>query len=207
MDRVRVKICGVKTVEDALCAAKHGADAIGLVFCKGSPRTVSAKQAKKIIADLPPFISVVGLFMNTPKEQIDEVLNLVSLDVIQFHGDETPEECNRYGIPYIKAVPMRGPQKLLEYQEIFYDCKGFVVDSHAPGEAGGSGETFDWSVLPKKFSKPLLLAGGLNSENVAEAIKQARPYCVDVSSGVESQKGIKDHNKIAAFIRGVNSVS
>lgn len=212
MDRVRVKICGVKTAEDAQCAARCGADAIGLVFCDGSPRTVTAEQAKEIIADLPPFVSVVGLFMNTPKEQIEKVLSQVSLDIIQFHGEETQEECCSYGLPYIKAVPMRdsemrGQDKLLEYQKLFYDCKGFVVDSHAPGEAGGSGEIFDWKILPKDFSKPLLLAGGLNPDNVAQAIVEARPYCVDVSSGVESQKGVKDHDKIAAFIRGVNSVS
>lgn len=212
MDRVRVKICGVKTAEDAQCAARCGADAIGLVFCDGSPRTVTAEQAKEIIADLPPFVSVVGLFMNTPKEQIEKVLSQVSLDIIQFHGKETQEECCSYGLPYIKAVPMRdsemrGQDKLLEYQKLFFDCKGFVVDSHAPGEAGGSGEIFDWKILPKDFSKPLLLAGGLNPDNVAQAIVEARPYCVDVSSGVESQKGVKDHDKIAAFIRGVNSVS
>ncbi len=207
MDRVRVKICGVKTAEDAQCAARCGADAIGLVFCDGSPRTVTVEQAKEIIADLPPFVSVVGLFMNTPKDQIENVLNQVDLDIIQFHGAETQQECCSYGLPYIKAVPMRGPDKLLEYQKIFHDCKGFVVDSHAPGEAGGSGETFDWKILPKDFSKPLLLAGGLNPDNVAQAIVEASPYCVDVSSGVESKKGVKDHDKIAAFIRGVNSVS
>ena len=215
MERVRVKICGVKSAEDALCAAMHGADAIGLVFCEGSPRTVSVEQAQEIIADLPPFVAVVGLFMNSSRQLIEQVLSSINLDIIQFHGDETPEECRSYGLPYIKAVPMKGPEVfkigaekvLTEHQQKYHDSKGFVVDSHAPGGPGGSGETFDWKALPQNFSKPIILAGGLNPANVAEAIQLAKPFCVDVSSGVESQKGVKDHLKIAAFIRGVNSVS
>ncbi len=216
MERVRVKICGVKTAEDALCASMHGADAIGLVFCEGSSRTVTVEQAQEIIIDLPPFVAVVGLFMNSPRQFIEQVLNSINLDIIQFHGDETPEECRSYGIPYIKAVPMKGlaeentgsaEQILQEYQQRYKDSKGFVVDSHAPGGAGGSGETFDWTSLPQNFSKPIILAGGLDPDNVVQAIKLAKPFCVDVSSGVEAQKGVKDHQKIAAFIRGVNSVS
>ncbi|THB73594.1 MAG: phosphoribosylanthranilate isomerase [Gammaproteobacteria bacterium] len=216
MERVRVKICGVKTAQDALCAAMHGADAIGLVFCEGSPRTISIDQARLITSDLPPFISVVGLFMNSSEQLIRQVLNDIDLDIIQFHGDEPPEECRSYGRPYIKAVPMKVTDKdnsksveqiLQEYQQRYYDSKGFVVDSHAPGESGGSGETFDWNSLPHDSAKLIILAGGLNPDNVAQAIKLAKPFCVDVSSGVESQKGVKDHQKIAAFIRGVNSVS
>ncbi len=210
MKRVRVKICGVKTADDALCAAAHGADAIGLVFCEGSPRTVTVEQAKDIVANLPPFIAIVGLFMNSSRQLIEQVLDSINLDIIQFHGDETPEECASYGIPYIKSVPMKNvsaEQILQEYHELYSDSKGFVVDSHAPGEAGGSGKTFDWNTLPDNCSKPILLAGGLNPQNVVEAIRLASPFCVDVSSGVESQKGVKDHQKIAEFIRGVNSVS
>ena len=215
MERVRVKICGVKSASDAQCAVAYGADAIGLVFCEGSPRTVTIDQAQQIVADLPPFVAVVGLFMNSPRQLIEQVIESINLDIIQFHGDETPEECRSYGVPYIKAVPMKGPeainrgakQILDEHQQEYHDSKGFVVDSHAPGGSGGSGETFDWNALPQNCAKPIILAGGLNPDNVADAIKLARPFCVDVSSGVESQKGVKDHQKIAAFIRGVNSVS
>jgi len=201
--RVRVKICGITRVEDALDAARLGADAIGLVFYAGSPRAVTVEAAGAIAAALPPFIARVGLFVNAAEEEVRAVLGRVSLDVLQFHGDESPEECARYGWPYIKAIRVREGIDLNRLAEDHAQAGAFLLDSFTPGIWGGSGRSFDWSLVSGGFKKPLILAGGLTADNVAEAIAAVRPYAVDVSGGVEQSKGVKDPVKMRAFIEGV----
>jgi phosphoribosylanthranilate isomerase len=197
----RIKICGLRDPEMARFAAEQGADAIGLVFHASSPRAVEAEMAARIVANLPPFVSAVGLFVDADPDRIEQVLKRVPLDLLQFHGDETPEQCRRFGKPYLKAVRVKPGLDLLEYATRYSDARGILVDAWVPGVAGGTGETFDWGLLPACLPLPLVLSGGLHAGNVAEAIRQVRPWAVDVSSGVESGKGIKDADKIAAFIK------
>lgn len=204
--RTRVKICGITSVKDALIAAQHGADAIGLVFYAKSPRHVSITQATEIVAALPAFVSTVGLFVDAAPEEIHAVLAKVKLDLLQFHGDETPEECRQYGLPYMKAVRVQADTNLLQYAADYGDAKALLLDAFAEGVAGGTGQTFDWNLIPGNLPKNIVLAGGLNASNVGSAIRQVRPYAVDVSGGVEQEKGIKDAEKIAAFMRGVADV-
>jgi len=203
--RTRVKICGITRVEDALAAIELGADAIGLVFYESSPRHVQLHQAAKIVAALPPFVSVVGLFVDATAEQIREVLTHVRLDVLQFHGDESAEFCRQFNTPYLKAVRVRPETNLVQYATDYADARALLLDAFAEGIPGGTGHSFDWSLIPKGLTRPIILAGGLNAGNVTEAIRQVRPYAVDVSGGVEREKGIKDADKIAAFIRGVGN--
>lgn len=202
--RTRVKICGVTRVEDALTAVEQGADAIGLVFYPPSPRYVSASQAAEIAQVLPAFVSVVGLFVDAPSADIEAVLSKVPIDLIQFHGNETPEQCRRYEKPYIKAIRVKTDTNLIQYQSDFSDAKALLLDTYTEGVPGGTGQVFDWNVIPKHMTKQLVLAGGLDANNVTQAIKLVKPYAVDVSGGVESAKGIKDAEKIAAFMRGVS---
>jgi phosphoribosylanthranilate isomerase len=202
--RTRVKICGITRVEDARQAAQLGADAIGLVFCQASPRNVSIEQARSIANALPPFVSRAGLFVDADAEHIDEVLSSVAIDLLQFHGSETADQCNRYNVPYIKAIRMAPGLELKDAIAAFPDARGYLLDSYSPMVAGGSGETFDWERVPSGIDSPLILAGGLDTENVGRAIETVRPYAVDVSSGVEQRKGIKDAAKMAAFINEVN---
>lgn len=204
--RTRVKICGVTRVEDALAAARAGADAIGLVFYAQSPRHVTAEQARIIVQALPPFVTAVGLFVDAAPDAIRKVLAIVSLDALQFHGDEAPEACRGFGRPYLKALRLREGADLTVLAQPYGDAAGILVDSYVEGLPGGTGRSFDWSRLPKQLARPMILAGGLNPDNVATAIKQVRPWAVDVSGGVESAPGIKDAARIAAFIREVNSV-
>jgi phosphoribosylanthranilate isomerase len=199
----RVKICGITRVEDALAAARSGADAIGLVFYERSPRHVSITQAAQLAAALPPFVSVVGLFVNAEAAFVREVLAGVPLDMLQFHGDESPEYCAQFSRPYLKAIRVKAGVDLLQCAARFHAAKGLLLDAHVEGIAGGSGATFDWALIPTQLPLPVILSGGLDRENVAAAIKQVRPYAVDVSSGVEASKGIKDAEKIAAFINEV----
>jgi phosphoribosylanthranilate isomerase len=201
--RTRVKICGITRVEDALAAAVFGVDAIGLVFSEASPRCVTAGQARTIAAALPPFIKVVGLFVDASAEHIRELLGQVPIDLLQFHGRETPEECRQFGHPYIKAVRMVPDVDIAAEARRYTQAAGLLLDAYDPQLAGGTGATFDWTRVPQDLGKPVILAGGLTSENVARAIEAVRPYAVDVSSGVEQGKGIKDAAKIAAFIRAV----
>jgi len=201
--RTRVKICGITHPEDGIAAASAGADAIGLVFYARSPRFVTAQQARAIIAALPPFVTTVGLFVNSGAAEIEEILGNVPLDTLQFHGEETSEFCASFGRPYLKALSMRDEIDLHREAERFASATALLVDTFQAGLPGGTGVTFDWTRLPADLDKPLILAGGLNPDNVAQAIKQAHPYAVDVSSGVEAAKGIKDAGKIAAFMRGV----
>jgi phosphoribosylanthranilate isomerase len=199
----RLKICGITRAEDALAAAHSGADAIGLVFYQLSPRRVSVAQAKLLAGTLPPFVTVVGLFVNAEAAFVREVLAKVPLDLLQFHGDETPEYCAQFERPYLKAIRVKAGVDLLQCASDFRSSKGLLLDAHVEGIPGGTGTAFDWALIPNKLSLPVILSGGLDAENVAAAIKQVQPYAVDVSSGVEASKGIKDAAKIAALINEV----
>lgn len=202
--RVRVKVCGITRAQDARAAAAAGADAIGLVFYPQSPRFVSTAQARTVIAALPPFVTVTGLFLDPEPAFVQEVLDELPLDVLQFHGSESPEFCRAFGLRYIKAVPMGDGVDIGEYARRYADAAALLLDSHGAGQRGGTGVTFAWSLAPKIAAPPLILAGGLTPGNVAAAIAIVRPHGVDVSSGVESAPGIKDTVKLAAFIREVN---
>jgi phosphoribosylanthranilate isomerase len=201
----RVKICGITRVEDALNAVNAGADAIGLVFYAPSPRAVTIAQAQAIVTALPPFVSVVGLFVNASQAEIESVLSQVRLDILQFHGDETPADCARIKMPYFKAIRVKSDTNLLQYCIDFKDAKALLLDAFSDAAYGGTGQQFDWNLIPKNLTKPVILAGGLTAENVAHAIQQVQPYAVDVSGGVESAKGIKDAAKIADFMQVIYS--
>ena len=201
--RTRVKICGITRIEDALAAAHNGADAIGLVFYAESPRNVSLQAAQEIVDALPPFISVVGLFVNASENKIQTVLSQLRLDVLQFHGDETVADCAQFNLPYLKAIRVKPDTNLLQYCLEFNSAQALLLDAHSDAAYGGTGQVFDWDLIPQNLPKPIILAGGLNAQNVGDAIKQAQPYAVDVSGGVEQSKGIKDVAKIAAFMRAV----
>lgn len=203
MAAVRSKICGITRVEDALVAAEAGADAIGLVFYDRSPRAVSVQQARAIIAALPPFVTTVGLFVNASRCEIGEILNAVPLDLLQFHGDETSAQCEGHGRPYIKALRVRPGEDIAACCAEYNQASGILLDTYVPGVPGGTGEAFDWSLVPADLGKPVILAGGLTADNVRAAIAQVSPYAVDVSGGVEASKGVKDAEKIRAFIREV----
>lgn len=202
--RTRIKICGITRVEDAHAAAMSGADAIGLVFYPPSPRHVSVVQAREIARSLPPFVSVVTLFVNATPEFVSEVIDQVRPALLQFHGDETPEECACHDYPYIRAARMREGLDLLEFATRFSTSQALVLDADQPGYGGG-GEVFDWSRIPANVALPLVLSGGLHAANVTHAIRQLRPWGVDVSSGVESSKGIKSAQRIAEFIAAVRA--
>lgn len=204
--RPRVKICGITRMQDAQDAVRCGADALGFVFYEPSPRAIQIQTAYDIITHLPPLITAVGLFVNPEPETVERILAQVPLDLLQFHGEETPEQCERFARKYIKAIRMRDDTDLYEVQRQYNSAQGLLLDTYHPALAGGSGEVFDWSRIPNDLSKPILLAGGLNADNVSEAIRRVRPYAVDVSSGVEQHKGVKDKSKIEAFMRGVVDV-
>lgn len=204
--RTRVKICGITRPEDGCQAAHLGADAIGLVFYANSPRVVEVSQATEIVNSLPPFVTTVGLFVDPTPEEVVAVLAQVPLDLIQFHGNEQPEFCAQFGRPYLKAIRMRDEIDLVTERERYRDARGLLLDAFQPGLPGGTGESFDWSRVPEDLAASIILAGGLTPENVGAAIKQVRPYAVDVSGGVEAAKGVKDVAKMAAFIGEVRSV-
>lgn len=201
--RTRVKICGITRPEDGAIAAELGADAIGLVFYPPSPRCVDPETAQRIVAALPPLVMVVGLFVNPEPAAVRAVLTRIPLHLLQFHGDEEPEECAAFALPYLKAVPMGAGAEVTDYEQRFASAAGLLLDSHGGQEMGGTGQGFDWTRIPAQRKKPLILAGGLHPGNIAEAIRQVRPYAVDVSSGVESAKGIKDAELMRAFLQGV----
>jgi phosphoribosylanthranilate isomerase len=214
MARTRVKICGMTRVGDALAAADAGADAIGLVFWPGTPRVVAVEQARAIAAALPPFVSVVGLFVDPAPEHVRATLAVVPLDILQFHGNEAPDLCRAFGRPYVKAVAVGERAKatdLIEYAARYPDASALLFDAPPSGGLpGGTGRTFDWEALPRGLPRPLVLSGGLTSGNVGAAIRRVRPWAVDVSSGVETTgpdgkpvKGIKDPGRIRAFIEEV----
>jgi len=201
--RTRVKICGITRVEDAKSAIDAGCDAIGLVFYPPSPRAVTPQQARQIIQRIPPFITVVGLFVDAGREAIAETLRVTRIDLLQFHGDESPEQCSGHGRPYIKALRMRDGLDLERLRQDYQGASALLLDAYRKGMLGGTGETFAWERIPAGLAAEIILAGGLTPDNVERAIGQVRPYAVDVSGGVERGKGIKDQTRIAAFMRGV----
>jgi len=187
-------------LEDATAAVNAGADAIGMVFDPASPRCVPLDQAHAIAGGGEPFVALVGLFVNADAERVRATLGRVPLTLLQFQGDETPEQCRWYSRPYIKAIHMRSGVDVRAQAQRYADAYGLLLDSYVPSQAGGSGQTFDWAHVPAHIGRPVILAGGLTPENVGAAIRQVRPSAVDVSTGVEVSKGVKDHKKIAAFI-------
>ncbi|MEQ1635662.1 MAG: phosphoribosylanthranilate isomerase [Methylococcales bacterium] len=202
--RTRVKICGFTRVEDAILAARLGVDAIGLVFYPQSPRNVTITQAAQIVKALPAFTTVVGLFVNAEKSWVTEVLEQVSVDCLQFHGEEPPEACGLFGKPYIKAIRVQKQTDITALAHDYRDAAGLLLDAYHPDTKGGTGLAFDWTLIPKQCALPVILAGGLLPENARTAIEQCQPYALDVSSGVEVAKGIKDGAKMAAFLKEVN---
>lgn len=200
---VRSKICGITRIEDALAAVEAGADAIGLVFYGKSPRAVSIEQAAVILQALPPFVTSVGLFVDMPRDELQQLLQRLPLDLLQFHGDESPADCEGHGRPYIKALRVRPGEDVAAAMAPYSGARGILLDTFVEGVPGGTGASFDWSLVPENAAKPIILAGGLDAGNVATAIRQVRPYAVDVSGGVEASKGIKDAGKIRAFVRAV----
>jgi phosphoribosylanthranilate isomerase len=200
-----VKICGITRPEDALAAARAGAQAIGLVFYAKSPRYVTPARAAEIIRVLPPFVTTVGLFVDSTAEEVRAALAAAPVGLLQFHGDETPEFCRQFKRPYVKAVRVKAGVDLLQYAQDYHDAKALLLDAYVEGLHGGSGAAFDWSLIPRGLPLPVILSGGLTPENVTEAVRRVKPSAVDVSSGVESAKGIKDAQKIAAFIKGVRN--
>jgi phosphoribosylanthranilate isomerase len=197
---VRVKICGITRLQDLHAACRAGADALGFVFYEKSPRHVTRDAAAALVRELPPFVQSVGLFVNAEPAYVEAVLQAVPLDLLQFHGDETPAECARFGRPYIKAVRVNQDTDLLKYAADFDAARGLLLDAYVPGIPGGTGERFDWRLIPANMPKPIVLSGGLQPGNVTKAVQQVRPWAVDVSSGVEASKGIKDPHKTAQFI-------
>ena len=202
--RTRAKICGITRLEDALAAVEYGADAIGLVFYKPSPRYVSIEQAATISAALPPFVSVVALFVDPTQAEVNAVLSRVRIDVLQFHGEESEVACAQYSLPYLKVIRVKTDTNLIQYARAYGTAKALLLDTYSEHAVGGTGQVFDWSLIPNNLPVPIILAGGLTPENVNEAVKQVKPYAVDVSGGVETSKGIKNSVKIAAFMAAIH---
>ncbi|WP_339510394.1 phosphoribosylanthranilate isomerase [Pseudomonas sp. RL_15y_Pfl2_60] len=205
MSVVRSKICGITRLEDARVAVAAGADAIGFVFYAKSPRAVTIEQAQAIIAQLPPFVTTVGLFVDMPREQLSQLLEQVPLDLLQFHGDETPEQCEGFARPYIKALRVQAGDDIARRIAAYTSASGVLLDTFVSGVPGGTGQAFDWSLVPQGLEMPIILAGGLTPDNVQAAIRQVKPYAVDVSGGVEASKGLKDSSKVQAFVHAVRS--
>jgi phosphoribosylanthranilate isomerase len=199
----RIKICGITRVEDALFAARQGADAIGLVFYPASPRHVSAARAREIIQALPPFVTTVGLFVNATAQTVRDILHELPLDLLQFHGDESADFCQQFEKPYMKAVRVKAGVDLLQYALAHRTAKALLLDAYREDAYGGTGHTFDWNIIAQNLPLPLVLSGGLQAANVVQGIQSVKPWAVDVSSGVEIDKGIKDTAKMIAFIRAV----
>lgn len=202
--RTRVKVCGLTRPEDAQAAARFGADAVGLIFYPPSPRGVDIEAARKVRKVLPPFVTVVGVFVDPQADFLEQAIREVTLDLVQFHGGEPPEFCQGCGRPYVKAVRVRRGVDLHQVARRYSSARALMLDSYEPGKHGGTGKTFDWSLIPRDLELPFILAGGLTPENVAEAVAEVSPFAVDANGGVEASPGIKDHAKIEAFIREVN---
>lgn len=205
-DRTRIKICGITRLSDAQRVAELGGDAIGLVFHRPSPRSIELQKASKIRLSLPPFVTVTALFMDETEDWINQVLETVMPDCLQFHGEEAPEFCRQWSRPFVKAIPMGSVDDASRYAEQYSEAQGFLLDSNVAGRQGGSGDTFDWLKIPSDFGFPLVLAGGLNPSNVAAAVAQVRPWGIDVSTGVELSKGTKDHDLMADLFDEVNRI-
>lgn len=203
MKRTRVKICGITRLADAKRAVQYGADALGFVFVPASARYIEPRKAREIVSQLPPFVSCVGLFLDAGRKEIDAALAAVPEIVPQFHGRETADECESHGRAYLKAIGVANGMPSRAELDRFERATGFLLDSNVPGELGGTGHVFDWQQLGMELGKPLVLAGGLNADNVGVAVRKIAPYALDVSSGVESAKGIKDADAIRAFMAAV----
>ena len=205
--RTRVKVCGITREEDALAAVAAGVDALGFVFYAPSPRNVSIEQAARIIAKIPAFVSSTALFVNADRKEIDSVISSTKIDLLQFHGDEDPSFCESFRRPYIKALRMRDELDVLSLASTYHSARAILLDAYVEGIPGGTGSSFDWQRIPAQLSSRIVLAGGLDADNVADAIRQTNAYAVDVSGGVEAAKGIKDANKIRCFMNEVNRVN
>jgi phosphoribosylanthranilate isomerase len=203
VSRTRIKICGITCENDAQVAVRAGADALGLVFYPPSPRYVSLDQAAAIARNIPPFVTVVALFVDADVSWIESVLSNVRIDLLQFHGQETRSDCERFQRPYIKALRVTSASVLTHDMAAYPSAGGFLLDTYSQSLPGGTGQTFDWSLFPQQSEKPLILAGGLTPDNVGQAIALTHPFAVDVSGGVELTKGIKSHQLIEQFIAGV----
>jgi phosphoribosylanthranilate isomerase len=203
--RTRVKICGITREQDAEAAVESGADAIGFVFYEPSPRCVAIERAAAIACRLPPFVTTVALFVNAESDVIAEVVDRVGVDLLQFHGQECADYCGQHRRPWIRAVRVKPETDLLAAQAEFASGRGLLLDAYRPGVPGGTGETFDWDRIPRDLAPRIVLAGGLDARNVGDAVRRVRPFAVDVSGGVEAEKGIKDPQKIKAFIEEVRS--
>ncbi len=203
--RTRIKICGITRLEDAQAVAAHGADALGLIFYRPSPRFVGLERARAIVQGAPAFLTTVAVFVNPSREEVEEVIRRCGVDLLQFHGDEGPEFCESFERPYIKAARIRPGMNLLEYLSPYTSARAWMLDAYHEDLWGGTGGSFDWSLVPARPARPIILSGGLTPENVGAAVERARPYAVDVSTGVESAKGVKDAKRIAAFVAGVGN--
>jgi len=201
----RIKICGITRIEDVQAVVQSGANALGLVFYSKSPRAVSIEQAVAILQSLPPFITSVGLFVNASTDDVKHIINNTKLDLLQFHGEETPDYCAQFSRPYIKALRMSPDLDLEQSIQAYTTAQGILLDTYQAGVPGGTGEVFDWERIPAHLARSIILAGGLTPDNVAQAIQQVHPYAVDVSGGVEASKGIKDAQKIHAFVQAVRN--
>jgi phosphoribosylanthranilate isomerase len=204
-DRTRIKICGVREPEHARIAAHAGADAIGLNFHRPSSRYLDLQQARRVAEALPPYVMAVGLFVNHDAAFVREAMQEVPLDLLQFHGDEPPEFCEQFGHPWVHVAKVGAGVDLLECARRFSRAKALLLDADVPGEAGGTGQGFDWNAIPHGLPLPIILSGGLTPANVGRAVREVRPWAVDVSSGVESSRGVKDPARIVEFIRSVRS--
>ena len=206
LGRVRIKFCGITNLQDALDADCLGVDALGFVFYKPSPRYISPLVAAQIIEKLSPFVSTVGLFVNATQQEVSEISDLTKIDMLQYHGDESPEYCESSFKPWIKALRVGGDENLIQEVLRFRNAKAILFDSYDVERRGGTGTSFDWSLLPDQVTCPTILAGGLNSKNIVGAIRRVEPFCVDVSGGIESTKGIKDRVKMKDFVAEVNKL-
>lgn len=199
---IAVKICGITREQDALAAAQAGAHAVGMVFHVRSPRAIPVEAARRIVDALPAFVTPAALFVDPTAAEVERVIEEVRPQLLQFHGDESPDFCRQFGLPYVKAARVRPGVDLLQYARLYADSKGLLLDAFVKGSHGGTGASFDWDLIPHNVPLPVILAGGLTPDNVAQAVRKVSPWAVDVSSGVEATKGVKDAAKIAAFIRG-----
>ena len=203
--RTRVKICGITSPDDGAAAARQGADAIGLIFYPPSPRVVTLERARQISAAVPPFVTRVAVFVNASGGEVEAVIRGCRPDLLQFHGEEPAEFCRAFGVPYLRAVRVKRGFDLLEYLSPFHDAAGWLLDAYRDDLYGGTGEAFDWGLVPQRLARPVVLSGGIDAANVGDAVRTVRPWAVDVSTGVESAKGVKDEQLIAALIAGVRN--
>ena len=196
----RIKFCGITRAEDVQCATDLGVNALGFVFVKESPRSLTPEQARQLIELVPPFVMTVGLFMDAAVGDIEGIIRHTGINLLQFHGSEDEEFCHQFKIPYLKAVPVGSTASIARFCARFSTASGFVLDSHSSGEMGGTGKTFAWHEIPRSIERPVMLAGGLTPKNIAQAVREVRPYAVDVSSGIEAAPGLKDVEKMKRFV-------